>query len=103
MHQELPGAKGVLVENIPLLIGADMHPDDLHLSVFDQAEGILQVHIALTDGFDLGTGQRDARFIAVLDKIIMERLAVFGRSAWCLSDPRASPPVGCFLSAVSIL
>ena len=78
VHQQPAGAAGVLVEDVPLLIGADMHPKDRYLPILDQAEGVLQVHIAQTDGFDLCARQLDPSLIPLLDGIVVECLVVFG-------------------------
>ena len=78
MHQQTAGTQGVLVKNISLFIGADVHPMHVHLTVLGDAEGIFQVHMALTDRLDLGARQLDACLVLILDKIIVVGLAVLG-------------------------
>ena len=76
MHQQAAGAARLFIKNIALLIGADMHPQYGHLSVLDDAERVLQVDIAQTDGFDFGARKFDAGLVFFLDKIVVVGLAV---------------------------
>ena len=78
VHQQAAGAAGLPVEDIPLLVGADVHPVEGHLPVLDGAEGVLQVHVAQADGLDLGAGQLDARLVFILHEVVVEGLAVAG-------------------------
>ena len=78
MHQQAAGADRVPVEDIALLIGADVHPVDQHLAVLDDTVGILQVDVALADGFDLRAAQLEASLEFFLYKVVVIRLAVGG-------------------------
>ena len=77
VHQELPGTAGVLVEDIALLIGADVHAVDRQLPVLGDAVGVLQVHVAQADGLDLGARQGDARLVLLLDEVVVIGLGIF--------------------------
>ena len=53
-----------------------MHPVEEHLSVFDDAEGVLQVHISLADGLDLRAAQLNAGFVFVFNEVVVKGLSV---------------------------
>ena len=55
-----------------------MHAVDRHLPVLDDAEGVLQVHLAHADGLDLGAVQLDAGLVFVLHEIVMIGLPIGG-------------------------
>lgn len=76
VQQQLTGAPGVLVEDVALLIGGDMHSVEKHLAILDDTKGVLQVYIPLAHGLDLSSRQFDASFIFILDKVVMEGLSV---------------------------
>ena len=78
MEQQLPGAPGVLVEDIALLIGGYVHPVQEHLPALHGAEGVPQVDGPQPDGLYLGARQLDARLELVLNEIVVERLPVGG-------------------------
>ena len=79
VHQQPLGPVRVLVEDVALLIGGDVHAVGVDLAVLGHAVGILQVHPALPDGLDLRSGQLDARLVSVLHEIVVVGLAVLGR------------------------
>ena len=79
VQQQLAGAPGVFVEDVALFIGGDMHPVEEHLTVLDDAEGVLQVHIPLADGLDLGAGKLNTGFVFLFDEIVVKSLAVGGQ------------------------
>ena len=56
-----------------------MHPVEEHLSVFDDAEGVLQVHISLADGLDLRAAQLNAGFVFVFNEVVVKGLSVRGQ------------------------
>ena len=72
---------------------ADVHAVDLHLPVLGQTEGVLQVHMPLPDGLDLGPGQLNARLVLILDEVIVIGLAVLGNDLDALGvhPPPSSP------------
>ena len=78
VHEQPAGPQGVPVEDIALFIGAYVHAVDHHLSVLDDAEGVLQVHIAHADGLDLGAAQLDAGLVFVLHEVVMIGLPIGG-------------------------
>ena len=55
-----------------------MHPVDHHLAVLDDTVGVLQVDVALADGFDLRAAQFEAGLEFLLYKVVVIRLAVGG-------------------------
>ena len=78
MHEQTPGPVGVPVEDVALLIGADVHAPDEQLPVLHGAEAVLHVHLARPDGFYLRAVELNAGLEAVQDEIVVERLAVGG-------------------------
>lgn len=76
VHEQLAGAHGILIKNIALFIGAYVGAYQKQFAVFDRAIAVLEINGAHAQGFDLGSGKRNAGFIGVLDKIVMPRLAV---------------------------
>lgn len=60
MHEQPARAKRVLVEDIALLIGRDVHLPDEKLAILDLTPSFLQAERAEADGFDLGPGEFDA-------------------------------------------
>lgn len=69
MQQQPPDAHGIFIENVPLLVWADMHAADENFAVLEGAVSVLQVDRAGADGFHLGAGKLDACFQLVLDKV----------------------------------
>ena len=78
VHEQLTRAAGILVENIALFIGADVHAVDGKLPVLDDAVGVLQVDVALTDGLDLCPHKGDARLELFQNEIVVVSFTVFG-------------------------
>ena len=78
------GPHRVLVEDVAVLVGADVQTAGEELAVLDGAEGVLKVYLPGADGFDLRAEQLDPGLIAFEDKVFMKGLAVFGD----LLDPR---------------
>ena len=76
VHQKLSIPQRLSVENVALLIRADVHSHHKELSVLDGAIGILQVDRALTNAFDLGAEQGDPRLVFFVHEIIVPCLAV---------------------------
>ena len=76
MHKESAHAHGIAVEDISLLIGGNVHTVHKNFALDYGTPAVLEVYPALTDRFDLGSEQLDARLIALLDKIIVVRLFV---------------------------
>ena len=78
VHQQAAGTLRVTVEDVPVLIGAHMHPVEIDLPILGDAVGILQVERARADGFYLRAKQLNARLIAVLHKVVMVGLPILG-------------------------
>lgn len=78
MHEELSRAKGVSVENISLLVGADMYTEGKELTLVDLAIGILEIYRTAPQRFYLGSIERDPRLVYLVYKIIVPCLSVFG-------------------------
>ena len=76
VHQQPLGPIRILVEDVALLIGGDVHTQGEQLTVLGHAVGILQIHPPAPDGLDLRSGQLDARLIALLHEVVVVRLAV---------------------------
>ena len=70
-----------------------MHIAQEELTFINGAPAVLQIDIAVPDGFDLRTDQLNARFIGFEYKIIMPCLTVFSDlSDACLFDKKPSFP-----------
>ena len=80
MHQQLarPGRIGRIVP-IPLLERTDMHIVYVNLTITNRSKGIADIHPGVTDRFDLRPRQHHARFIGILDKVVMGSLLILGQ------------------------
>ena len=76
MHKQAAGAKRITIEDIAVLVGADVHLAHEEFPVVDGAVGVLEIDRAGAQTLDLGAEQLNARFIAFLYKIFMPRLFV---------------------------
>jgi len=76
VHQQPPGPHRIQIEDIAVLIGADVDAADEELAILDRTVGVLQIDVAAADGFDLGPGQLDAGLEALQNKVFMKGLAV---------------------------
>ena len=76
VHEEPAGTERILVEDVALLIGRDMHLPDIELPVLDLAPGLLEAQRAETDGLDLSAGELDAGFEFFVDEIFMKGLLI---------------------------
>src|SRR5271167_2428037 len=65
-----------MVENVAVLIRANVRIDQPKLAVLDKPVRILQVGAPATDGFDFGAAQSDARFELLQQKIVVRRSAI---------------------------
>ena len=92
VHQQTAGAAGILVEDIALLIGADVHPQNGELTILDDAEGILQIHIALTDGLDFGARKLNTGLELFLDELVVVCLVVFCNNFDGFFSGHGAPP-----------
>ena len=79
MHQQPPGPDRVLVEDVALLIGGDVHPMNEQLPVLYCTIGVLQVQRTGPNGFDLCSSQLHAGLVPVLHEVVVKGLAVLRR------------------------
>ena len=79
VHQQPPVPVRVPVEDVAMLVWRDVHAVDEQLAVLYSAVGVLQVHRARTDGFDLRAAQLDACLVLILHEVIVVGFAVLGR------------------------
>ena len=68
VHQKAARAHGIFIKDIPLLIRADVHPQNKQFPVFDATIGIFQVEPAGPNGFHLGARQGYTRFVGLFHK-----------------------------------
>jgi len=72
---------------------------------FDEAIGVLEIHTAISGGFDLGPCQNDSSFQSFQDLVIVKRLAIDSdvthRPIWPgIAPPGSAPgPAGCAAGA----
>ena len=78
MHQQLLRAQGILVKDISLLIGADMHAEGKELAFVYVTVGILQIYVTCTERFYLCAEELDACLVGFKYKIIVSCLSVVG-------------------------
>jgi len=78
VHQELLGTHGVAVEDVSVLVGADVHPLDPDFPLAHLRPGFLQIDPPLPDGLDLRAKQFQAALIALLHEIIVPGFAIDG-------------------------
>ena len=79
MHQQALRPVGVAVEDVAVIIRGDVQTVGVDFAILGNAEAVLQVQRPGADGLDFRTKQLDARLVAVLDKIVVVRLAVLRR------------------------
>ena len=77
MHKKAAAAVGVAVKYISLFIGAYVHSVHKNFAVFYVAPAVLQVYLTGADAFDLRTEKLNARFVAVVDKIVVTGFFIF--------------------------
>ena len=71
VEQKTLGPQRVGVEDVALLIGADVHALNEDFPVLDHSEALFQVHLALAHGLDFRAFQLDAALDAFLDEVIV--------------------------------
>ena len=99
MHQQPPLPHRVLIENIALFIGRDVHSVDEQLPFPDGTPGVAEIQRPGADGFDLRPGKFDPGLVMLLNEIIVSGLAVLGREFDARFLLRSASP---FLSCRSI-
>ena len=78
VEKELADPERIPVEDVSLLIGADVHAIDEHLPLFLPDEGLLDGTPAHADRLDLRADQGDPGLVFFFYKIIVIRLLVVG-------------------------
>ena len=78
VRQQPPRAARVFVEDVALLIGADVDPFCYQLAVIDIRPGILEVYPTGAQAFDLGADQLNAGFQRFDHKVFVAHLTVDG-------------------------
>lgn len=73
VQQKLFLAHGIGIEDVALLIRADVHAADQHFAVFDDGKTLFEVHPSLTHAFDFCALEFHAAFQPLLDEVIVER------------------------------
>ena len=78
MHEQAALPQGLTVEDVPMLVGADVDADGEQFTVFDMAVGILEVDPPRTDALDFGAAEFDPGFVLFIDKIVVVGFLVLG-------------------------
>ena len=76
MHQHLAVTVRIDILSACRLVRRNMHIHQPHLAIADLRVTIAQVDAAGSDGFDLGPGQDDARFVSFVNVIIVIRFPI---------------------------
>lgn len=76
VHQQFSGAKRVMIEDISLLIRADMHMFNEYLVILDNGITVLEICLASPQGLDLSPLQCQPRLKSLMNEIVMTGLAV---------------------------
>ena len=93
VHQHLARTNRVLVKDVALFIGGNMHLLDKQFPVLNVTPAVLEVDLSLAQRFDLGTKQFDAGLVSLLYKIVMSCFSIDcdGLCSWlphCLHLPQ---------------
>ena len=75
-HQQLASAQRRVIEDVAVLVGADVGVQQPQLAIFDQAVSIFEIGAAGADSFHLGAGEHHAGFVFFQQKIIMRGGAI---------------------------
>ena len=92
VQQQPLGAVGVVVEDVALVVGRDVHGVDHGLAVFHNAVAVLEVERSRADGLDLRPLQLDTGLETVLHKVVVIGLAVLRRDLDSLFLHGTVPP-----------
>ena len=76
--QQPAGPQRVAVEDVALLVGADVHAPHIELAVLHVAPGVLQVHLAHAQALHFGAHQFDAGLQAFHHEVLVPGLPVQG-------------------------
>ena len=78
VHQKLARPERIFVENISLLIWADMHTIEDHLPIFNMDKGFLDAALAHAHGLYFGSSKSDTGFKSLFEKIIVIDFFIVG-------------------------
>ena len=76
MQEQLFFAQRVAVEDVAVLVGADIHLLDENLAALDRCVGIGKVDLARADGFHLRAEELNSGFQNLVYEIIVPRFLV---------------------------
>jgi hypothetical protein len=76
VDEELASTEGVVIELSAGGVGSNVGVEEEKLSVFDEAVGVLQVGLAVANGFDLGPAEDEAAFVTIEEKEVMGGRAI---------------------------
>ena len=93
VHEQPTGPQRVMIEDVALLIGTDVHVLDEYLTVLYRAVAVLEIGPSGPQGLDLGSLQFYAGLIGIMDEIVMPGFAVLAGNldADILFSHRPSP------------
>jgi hypothetical protein len=80
VQEQLPGPHRLVVEQVAVGVGVDVAAHQERLLVPDADHALLDVHLALADGLDLGAQQGDPGLEGLQDVVIVEGLLVGGEA-----------------------
>ena len=78
MHKEAAIPQGLAVEDIAVLVGADVNADGVELTVYHLAVGVLEVDPATADALDLGAVELDPGLVFFVDEVVMPGFFILG-------------------------
>lgn len=78
MHKQFAVAPRLTVENVALFVRTYVYAAGEDLSVFYQAERVLEVDLSRPYTFDFGAEKSNSGFVGILDEIVVIRFFVLG-------------------------
>ena len=85
-------AQGISVENIALFVGGNAHAGGKEFALDDHAVGVLQIDRAQPHRFDFGAEQFDARFVGLVDVVVVPGFFVLRYDLFCFFFGQTTPP-----------
>ena len=87
-QKHFSGAAGIMIQVTAVFVGADVHPEQPHFTIFYMSVAVLKVGIAGAKGLDLRAHENEPCLERVENEIIVPRLAVgYNNSLFFLSHP----------------
>ena len=78
MQEQFPWPGRIVIESVSLIVRADVQAAQIHFTLLHRGIAVLEAHLALAQGFDLGSNQRNPGLVGINDVIEMTRLPVGG-------------------------